>query len=180
MIAERYTDLLTELAVDEAAHSGGSLLEHLVGTCRLLEDWGNPPQVCVAGLFHSIYGTQFYRNRSADLGERERIRKAIGEEAEELAYLFCVTDRRGFFEQLDARPAVLVDWSRKTDVVVSPETLRRLVEIDVANYLEQAARMPDIPLEALDRAAERGEAAHGQLSPGAYAAITEFVAARRP
>jgi hypothetical protein len=151
-----------------------------VGTCRLLEDWGNPPEVCVAGLFHSIYGTQAYRNSSADLGERERIRKAIGDRAEELAYLFCVTDRKGFFEQLDARPPVLVSWADKRDVEVSPETLRDLVEIDAANFLEQMPRVTDFPLHALDRLTERYEAARELLSPGAYAAVTEFIAARQP
>ena len=180
MIAARFMDLLTELQTDEAAHSGGTLLEHLAATCGLLEDWGNPPEVCVAGLFHSIYGTQYYRKQSADLSERERIRKAIGDDAEDLAYLFCVTDRRRFYEQVGATPAVLVDQARETEVPVSAETLRRLLEIEAANFLEQAARRPDVPFEALDRTAKRFEAVREQLSSAAYAAITGFIASRRP
>ncbi len=180
MIADRFMDLLTELQTDEAAHSGGTLLAHLTATCGLLEDWGNPPEVCVAGLFHSIYGTQYYRKQSADLSERERIRKAIGDDAEDLAYLFCMTDRRGFYEQAGANPAVLADRALETDIEVSPETLRRLLEIEAANFLEQAARQPDFPLEALDRTAERFEAVRDQLSSAAYAAITGFIASRRP
>ena len=42
----------------------------------------------MGGLFHSIYGTQYYKVQSADLADRKRIAEVIGPQAEELAFLF--------------------------------------------------------------------------------------------
>ena len=40
-IDERYLSLLHASGADKLAHSGRTLLDHLVGTYRLLKDWGN-------------------------------------------------------------------------------------------------------------------------------------------
>jgi hypothetical protein len=138
MIEQVYLDLLLDLSTNESSHSKGrSLLEHLKGTYELLEQWGNPTDVCVGGLFHSIYGTQYYKVQSADLADREHIASVIGSRAEELAFLFCTTDRVGFFAEADKLAPLLVDTRSKTSVPVTPETLDALIEIEVANFIEQ-------------------------------------------
>ena len=147
MIEQRHLELLRELSTDESSHSGRTLLEHLKGTHDLLEKWQNPKNVCVGGLFHSIYGTQYYKVQSADLADRKRIAEVIGPHAEELAFLFCTTDRTGFFTEADKPNPVLVDRTIKDPVPVSSATLAALIEIEVANYIEQVK--PDTAPEKL-------------------------------
>jgi hypothetical protein len=138
MIEQSYFDLLRELSTDESSHSKGrSLLDHLKGTYELLKTWDNPSDVCVGGLFHSIYGTQYYKVQSADFADRKHLASVIGSRAEELAFLFCTTDRVGFFTEADKPTPVLVDTRTKTSVPVGPETLDALIEIEVANFIEQ-------------------------------------------
>jgi len=138
MIEQKYLDLLRELSTDESSHSENrTLFEHLKGTYELLDKWGNSNDVCVGGLFHSIYGTQYYKVQSADLRDRERIAGVIGSHAEQLAFLFCTTDRVGFFTQVDKPNPVLVDTRTKEFIPVSIGTLDALIEIEVANFIEQ-------------------------------------------
>src|ERR1043166_7044178 len=101
MIEQKYLDLLRELSTDESSHSGSTLLEHLAKTHDLLEKWENPKDVCVGGLFHSIYGTEYYKIESADLSDRKRIAAVIGARAEDLAF-------PGFFAGLDDDPRQIV------------------------------------------------------------------------
>jgi len=137
MIEQKYLDLLRALSTDERSHSGRTLLDHLKGTHDLLERWENPKEICLGGLFHSIYGTQYYRVQSAVLEDRKRLADVIGSAAEELAFLFCTTDRVGFFGEADKATPTLVDSTTKQSVPVSSATLAALIEIEVANYIEQ-------------------------------------------
>lgn len=137
MIEQKYLDLLHELTADESPHSGRTLLEHLTGTYELLEQWGNPKDVCIAGLFHSIYGTQYYTVQSTSLSDRKRIVDVIGARPEELAFLFCTTDRISFFTQADQASPMLVDTTTAKSVPVNDDTLRALIEIEIANRIEQ-------------------------------------------
>jgi hypothetical protein len=83
-----------------------------------------------------VYGTQSYKQQSITYSRRELIRQAIGTRAELLAYLFCVAERDGFFDQsIKSRPRVQNRISGRT-LPVSPKTMRTLAEIEVANYVE--------------------------------------------
>ena len=133
--------LLESYGTAAAAHTGRSLRDHLVGTFDLLEAWGNDRDVCLAGLFHSIYGTEVYTHVSADLAERIRIRREIGSRAEELAYLFCACDRRHLLSNVERSDAFeLHDRFTDRSVSLDRSTLAALVEITFANELEQ---LPD-------------------------------------
>ena len=129
--------LLTNLSTHDNPHSTGTLFDHLSATRDLLIEWGNDEAVCAAGLFHSIYGTEYYGIRSADLDRRADVAAVIGEEAEALAYLFCMTDRRGFFEQADRAHPVLRDRVHDVEITIAPEVLDGLIEIEIANCVEQ-------------------------------------------
>jgi len=139
MIEQKYLDLLRELTADQSPHSGRTLLEHLTGTYDLLESWGNSHEVCVAGLFHSIYGTQYYTVQSTSLADRQRIAEVIGSRAEELAFLFCTTDRMSFVTQAAAPAPKLVVTKTGQPVPVSQDVLGELIEIEAANRIEQFA-----------------------------------------
>ena len=65
-----------------------SFYQHLLNVHNYLKSQSLPDEVCDAGLFHSIYGTEFYHFQNAAV-TRDVVRSYIGEYAEELAYIFC-------------------------------------------------------------------------------------------
>lgn len=133
-----YLALLRGFHADATEHSGRHLIDHLTGTWRLLDGWGNRRAVCRAGLFHSIYGTNSFPIRSAAVSDRPAIRAAIGDEAERLAFLFCTTDRPvSLLRALVHRQAELPDLVNGGTHAVSPAELAALIEIEVANLVEQ-------------------------------------------
>ena len=81
---------LKDCGADLCRHSGGTLLEHLVGTRDILKKQGAPEYLQDAGLFHSVYGTAYYMPDEGISTSREDIQKLIGIQAEEIAYWYCV------------------------------------------------------------------------------------------
>ncbi len=63
-----------------------SFSQHLFNVYSFLKSQSLPDEVCDAGLFHSIYGTEFYHFQSAGI-TRDVVRGYVGEYAEELAYI---------------------------------------------------------------------------------------------
>jgi len=132
--------MLKELDAHVTPHSRRTLFDHLQGTYRLLGQWDNDPVICVAGLFHSIYGTYIFEKQSADLRMRERISDVIGVESERLVHLFCVTDRRTFYEfPFDAQYR-LRDTTNNQLIELDRDSLSALIEIEVANIVEAVPR----------------------------------------
>ena len=118
-------DFLKKLGTQNISHSGGTLLEHLIGVSEILKDMDAPQHVQDAGLYHSIYGTAvFHHQTTADRGVVQGI---IGEDAEHLAYLFCILGR---------------ETNRQTEIsqISDKETRRELMLIDYANGEEQNSR----------------------------------------
>ena len=81
-------------------HSDRGLLDHLLGTRQLLVEWEARPALCDAGLFHSVYGTQHYELKAVPLTMRNEVQQLIGEEAESLAWLFCMMRRETLCQNL--------------------------------------------------------------------------------
>lgn len=134
---DRLLDFLNATDAQDACHSGRTLCDHLLGTHDLLRAWGNSEHVCLAGLFHSIYGTQEYALKSVPLESRDTIRQLIGSEAEDLAFTFCTVDRGGLFQRIDGAFVRLKRFESEADVDVSYDSFRHLIEIEVANIVEQ-------------------------------------------
>ena len=67
---------LIEMGCDEVHHSGGTLMQHLVGVHDILVANDAPLHVCDAGLFHSIYGTMTFQHKTTE--DREQITELIG------------------------------------------------------------------------------------------------------
>ena len=80
-------DYLTALGCDKVLHSGMTLLDHLIGVRDILKEEGAPEYVQDAGLFHSVYGTATFKTAVAN--NRSVIQNLIGEQAEELVWIFC-------------------------------------------------------------------------------------------
>ena len=68
-------------------HGNSSFANHLLGVYGLLVLAKAPEYLCLAGLFHAIYGTEYFS--SGIEVSRELVSDYIGKEAEELVFLFC-------------------------------------------------------------------------------------------
>ena len=79
------TDFLVELGIEHVPHTGKSYLAHLIGVYRLMETEGCSHEVCRAGMFHSIYGTEKFQGFKLPLERRQEVRDLIGPRAERLA-----------------------------------------------------------------------------------------------
>ncbi len=132
--------LLREVPIDGIAHYDRELREHLIGCHALLERWGAAPEVQIAGLFHSVYGTATFKTRALEVDERPRVRALIGEGSERLVYLFGFGDRRRLLLENHAPPHTWTAHAGQTSdasEAIDDETLAALVLIEAANFLEQ-------------------------------------------
>jgi hypothetical protein len=91
---EKEIAFLKVIGADEMPHSGRTLLEHLIGVTSLLKQLGRDETEQKAGLFHSIYGTEYYKHSKKLKIERQEIIDLIGEESENLVNIFCNTNNR--------------------------------------------------------------------------------------
>ena len=66
-------EYLKSIGCDKLPHSNRTLLEHLIGTTQLLKNLGRSEIEQKAGLFHSIYGTEYYRDSEKLKIKREEI-----------------------------------------------------------------------------------------------------------
>src|SRR5438132_14334420 len=98
---KKLTDFLTGMGVEQVPHTQKSYLAHLIAVFRLLESQGCPQDVCRAGMFHSIYGTERFQGFTLPLERRDEVRALIGDRAERLAYLNCAMDRASFDRAVD-------------------------------------------------------------------------------
>jgi hypothetical protein len=114
---DRQREFLISLDANKTRHSGRTLFDHLKGVHDLLRDWDNPTDVCLAGLFHSIYGTKVFKHQS--MSDRGELVNMIGVKAELLVHTFATGDRP-LFESVEDK-----------------KLRAQLMEIEAANLLEQ-------------------------------------------
>lgn len=131
--------LLESAGAASTVHPTGLLLPHLQATHDRLERWGCALHVCVAGLCHSIYGTERFDTPTFTLADRDRVREHVGPAAEELIYLFCVMERPSLHANVGrAGPHDVVDWTTgRTIPLRDAGQLAELLMLDAANALEQ-------------------------------------------
>ena len=144
-------NFLVTIGAKEINHHGRTLFEHLQGTQQLLQEWGNNQTVVLAGLLHSIYGTQEFKEKALSLDERPKVVSLIGAEAEELVYLFGISNRREFYKQGDLGPfSVYCPELEDKQILASKEQYSALIEIEVANIVEQALHQKNVPSSVVD------------------------------
>ena len=121
---ELYNKFLIEVGTKNQRHGQRTLYDHLVGTWKLLKEWGYSREICNAGLFHSIYGTQVYLPSTIPIEDRKVVQNLIGKTAENLVYLFHITppDRFDYF------------------VTMSEPDRSDLITIEYANAMEQSEK----------------------------------------
>tara|TARA_R110002167_G_scaffold236208_1_gene441418 strand:+ start:149 stop:574 length:426 start_codon:yes stop_codon:yes gene_type:complete len=81
-------EFLKNLGCDDVGHNNQTLLDHLMGVHKLLKSWDTPEYVQDAGLFHSVYGTIYFKPQM--ITNRNIIQGIIGFQAEVLSYIYCI------------------------------------------------------------------------------------------
>ena len=107
---------------DGIRHLDKTLFEHLYGTYKLLVEKNKPEHVCLAGFFHSIYDTGYFKHGAKYT--RDELKIEIGVDAENLVYEFCKMK------------------NRTNDLLVgsthwSSSTYKDLLDIEISNMIEQ-------------------------------------------
>ena len=161
--------LLEGLGTNTRNHSDGTLLEHLVHTYLILRSWECPMDLATAGLFHSIYGTAHFREATLSSKDRQILDAQIGTKAENLAYLYGTCPANSYFTTLnDASNDSLV--AEPGNLSPDLETARDLVLLDLANSVEQIARVTQDP-DDLRKEKQRYESVSTFLPAPAVAAM---------
>ena len=127
----------------QISHVRTTLLSHLEGTYQLLQEWGNPTPLCLAGLCHAVYGTDGFEISLLDTSQRSKLSGLIGTEAEEIVYLYAACDRASVYPQVGRRSPVRFRDRFSGDEFVPDDLLfRSLLELTFANELELARADP--------------------------------------
>lgn len=139
---KQMTDFLVELGSEKVAHSQRNYLAHLVAVYRLMEEGGCTEELCRAGMFHSIYGTQQFQDFQLPLERRAEVSALIGERAERLGYLNCAMFRPSFDEAVgqDREPYRFTDRITGEEVVLNRSDFEDLCRVHLFDWLEQAPR----------------------------------------
>ncbi len=139
---KQFTDYLASVGIDRVAHTNKTYMGHLVALYRLLEANGCSPEVCRAGMFHSIYGTELFQGFKLSVERRPEIRALIGERAECLAYLNCAIDRAVFDRTAEQQtgPYRIRDRLTGEEVELSDADFDDLCRIHLFDWLEQVGR----------------------------------------
>jgi hypothetical protein len=139
---KQFTDFLIELGIEKVEHTQKTYLAHLVNVWRLMEAQGCSEELCRAGMFHSIYGTEKFQGFKLPLERREQVRKLIGDRAERLGYLNCAMDRASLDAALfqGSEPYRFRDRITGEEVSLNETDFTDLCRVHLYDWLEQAPR----------------------------------------
>lgn len=168
------TALLLQIGIGDQPHTGKTYIGHLLAVYRLMAEEGCELEVCRAGMFHSVYGTEVFQGFKLPLERRSEVRAVIGARAERLAYLNCAMDRASFDASLDrtAAPYSMRDRLTGEELALDEDDFLDLCRIHLYDWLEQAARSSrglGYRQAAYERMAERA-------GPAAKEAYNRFLA----
>lgn len=144
-VAQSIICLLRSEGAARLRHAGGrTLLDHLAETGAIVRRWKQPVWLQHAALIHSIYGTDAFRQRLLPLSSRDHVARIAGQQAERLAYLFCVTAREsllagthGWASRMPSR-AGDAGGGAADQADATRSELDALVLLHMANLAEQA------------------------------------------
>lgn len=142
---EELMAFLRSLGTAEIDHTGHDFLTHLRAVHDLLAEHGVDAEIAAAGLFHSIYGTEKFRDFCLPLDQREQVRRLIGERAETIAWLNCVMDRSTFDTAVSAALSgdanlAITDRDGNPPIELTVGQLRDLATVHLFDWLEQVER----------------------------------------
>jgi hypothetical protein len=136
---ERALARLLAFGADGFAHHVGSLAEHLQRTERILRAWGGREALCLAGLYHSVYGSEGITGALVPLDARGAVVRIIGAEAEALVYRFGACARDVFHPRIGTVDELrFADRFTGDEYAIGRQALADFCEMTIANELDLA------------------------------------------
>jgi hypothetical protein len=167
---------LQAMGAGEFVHLNGSLASHLTGTELLLRSWGASEVVCIAGLYHAVYGTDGYNPSLTGLNSRPQIANLLGAEAAEMAYLYGACNRAVFYPRIGGDSQLLfADRFQSSEYAISLEQLKNICELILANELEIASNSVEFKAAYGPRLALLFERMHGLVSERGFATFRKVL-----
>lgn len=127
------------IGLADVRHTHEDLLAHLVGTYRQLAGQRLPEHIQLAGLFHSIYGTEGFPRQTITLAQRPNVRRLIGTDAEQLVYKYCAMSYASLQRSVEERRPLLEDRFTGRPMALTESTFEDLLWIKLADAAEQAS-----------------------------------------
>jgi hypothetical protein len=139
---KQLTEFLVNLGIDQVAHTQKNYLAHLISVYKLMQAYGCEEDLCRAGLFHSIYGTEKFQGFKLPPERRAELAEMIGPRAEKLAYWNCQMDRGSLDELLIQTEEPLLLRNRESGELMhlTNRELDDLCCVHLFDWLEQAPR----------------------------------------
>ena len=135
--------LMLNAQLEKVPHAVTTCMEHFIGVHDLLKAWGHPDAVALIGLFHAVYGTEYFvldlldYRRSAD---RYRVQSVVGEKTERWIVQYGLMLSRVFVAGAEKPgPPPALDFFERTDAIpaiLTPADFLALAELQVANAYE--------------------------------------------
>lgn len=136
--------LLQSRNAAEDWHKHGTFKDHLLGVYRILRLWNQPANVCLCGLLHSVYSNEYVDLALFDSRfGRDALRNMVGDEAEELIYLFCTMPRSRFAadllerDRVDPAGMVLHDPADNRETRLTRDQVGIFIVVTLADLAEQ-------------------------------------------
>jgi Domain of unknown function (DUF6817) len=142
---KKQTDFLVALGVSDVPHTQKTYLGHLIGVHRFMRELGCSEEICQAGLFHSVYGTERFQGFTLPVKRRGEVRQLIGERAERLAYLNCAMDRASIDREVErgTGPYRIMDRLTGAEVELNRADFDDLCRVHLYDLLEQITRLQE-------------------------------------
>jgi hypothetical protein len=139
---KQLTDFLVNMGIEKVPHTSKTYLGHLINVYRLMKEQGCSEELCRAGMFHSIYGTEQFQGFKLELDRRPELRNLIGERAERLGYLNCAMDRASFDLALEQseEPYRFRDRITGEEIALDRQDFDDLCKVHLYDWLEQVPR----------------------------------------
>ncbi len=156
---KRMTNFIREVGADDVEHSERTYLAHAIGVHHDMKRWGCDDDLCNAGLFHSIYGTELFQRFTLPVERRGDVQELIGQRAEWFAYLNCAMRREQFDQAVfqSEGPYRIHDRFTGEEVEMDDADFDELVRMHVCDWLEQVdhSKMWDYRRDAYRQMAKR-------------------------
>ena len=168
---------LQVMGAGEFKHLNGSLAAHLRGTEALLRAWGAREALCLAGLYHAAYGTDGYQPALVSVGMRPKIAALIGEDAEEIAYLYGACLRQVYYPRIGTNSQhMFADRFSDSQYEISVERVCDITELILANELEIASGSLEFRVSHGKKLSELFERMRAFVSPSGFEAYRQILA----
>lgn len=131
-------DFLKFIKADKVEYEGRQVLAAVLNTSSLLRTWGCDSVISTAGLLSNIYGKHFGSPELLSLTRRAGLKKIVGPEIENLAYVFCSLRHDYFKILLKCNREIYTYKNRWTskNTVIQKHVFMQLVLLEFAKKVE--------------------------------------------